>query len=216
MNFQALIDAFSKVNYTHPDFIISACSIIFNPLFWNIVARNEYRNKTLTKIFKSPKKGCYFLAFVIFTLGIVRDLLFAKAIQSDSECKLFDTQKVKILGYISLGIGSVLVYSSMYVLGIIGTYLGDYFGILMEKRVTGFPFNVCDNPMYTGSTLNFLGTALLGKSCAGVVLTILVWIVYVIALKFEGPFTSMIYANKNKKTEAKKPAANKQKSKKNN
>jgi len=35
----------------------------------------EYRNKTLTKIFKSPKKGCYFLAFVIFTLGIVRDLL---------------------------------------------------------------------------------------------------------------------------------------------
>jgi len=40
MNYQALIEAFSKVDYTNPDFIISAISIIFNPLFWNIVARN--------------------------------------------------------------------------------------------------------------------------------------------------------------------------------
>jgi len=31
----------------------------------------------------------------------------------------------------------------------------------MDKRITGFPFNVCDNPMYNGSTLNFLGYALL-------------------------------------------------------
>jgi len=213
MNYQELIKAFSNVNYTHPDFIISACSIIFNPLFWNIVARNEYRNKTLTKIFKSPKKGCYFLAFVIFTLGIIRDLLFGKAIQSDSECKLFDTIGVKIIGYVCLCIGGILVYSSMYVLGIIGTYLGDYFGILMDERITGFPFNVCDNPMYNGSTLNFLGYALLGKSCAGVALTVLVWVVYEIALRFEGPFTSMIYANRDKKTETKK-SANKPKSKK--
>lgn len=38
---------------------------------------------------------------------------------------------------------------------------GDYFGILMEKKVTGFPFNFMDNPMYWGSTANYLGLALM-------------------------------------------------------
>ena len=38
--------------------------------------------------------------------------------------------------------------------------IGDYFGILMEKKVTHFPFNVIDNPMYWGSTIIFGGTAL--------------------------------------------------------
>lgn len=62
---------------------------------------------------------------------------------------------------------------------------GDYFGILMKERVTGFPFNVCDNPMYVGSTCTFLATALWYKSPAGVLLTGVVYIVYKIALSFE-------------------------------
>ena len=37
---------------------------------------------------------------------------------------------------------------------------GDYFGILMDARVTGFPFNICSDPMYVGSTLNFVAEAL--------------------------------------------------------
>ncbi len=41
-----------------------------------------------------------------------------------------------------------------------GTFLGDYFGILMSKKVEGFPFNVLDNPMYVGSTMIFLSGAL--------------------------------------------------------
>lgn len=38
---------------------------------------------------------------------------------------------------------------------------GDYFGILKEARVTTFPFNVLDNPMYWGSTANYLGWAVM-------------------------------------------------------
>lgn len=38
--------------------------------------------------------------------------------------------------------------------------LGDYFGILMEDRVTSFPFNVNENPMYNGTVMIFLGTAM--------------------------------------------------------
>lgn len=70
--------------------------------------------------------------------------------------------------------GQVFVVTSIYALGIVGelapprvasahtagTYLGDYCGILMKERVTGFPFNVLEDPMYVGSTLAFLGTAI--------------------------------------------------------
>lgn len=56
----------------------------------------------------------------------------------------------------------------------------------MEERVTGFPFNVCENPMYIGSTLNFLGTALYAASPAGLALTAIVFVVYEIALTYEG------------------------------
>lgn len=40
-------------------------------------------------------------------------------------------------------------------------FSGDYFGILMDEKVTGFPFNIIENPMYWGSTANYLGLALM-------------------------------------------------------
>ena len=73
----------------------------------------------------------------------------------------------------------------MYALGITGTYLGDYFGILMDERVTSFPFNITDAPMYYGSAMSFLGTALLFGKPAGVLLTAEVLAVYLVALRFE-------------------------------
>ena len=62
----------------------------------------------------------------------------------------------------------------MWALGVTGTYLGDYFGILMNERVTGFPFNINDNPMYNGSTLCFLGTALWYGKPTGILVTLFV------------------------------------------
>jgi phosphatidylethanolamine N-methyltransferase len=56
--------------------------------------------------------------------------------------------------------GQTLVLSSTWALGVTGTFLGDYFGILMSARVEGFPFNVLRDPMYVGSTLCFAATAL--------------------------------------------------------
>lgn len=75
--------------------------------------------------------------------------------------------------------------SSTYALGIVGTYLGDYFGILMEEPVTRFPFNVTGAPMYYGSAMSFLGTALVYGRPAGVVLSLEVLVVYLLALRFE-------------------------------
>jgi len=84
----------------------------------------------------------------------------------------------------------------MYALGITGTYLGDYFGILMDEMVTGFPFNVTGSPMYWGSTMSFVGTALWFGKPAGLVLAGLVWGCYRVALGFEDPFTREIYARR--------------------
>jgi methylene-fatty-acyl-phospholipid synthase len=82
--------------------------------------------------------------------------------------------------------------------------LGDYFGFLMDEVVTGFPFNVTGSPMYTGSTMSFLGTALLFGKPAGILLTGLVHVIYSIALRFEDPFTSEIYAKRDRERAAAK------------
>lgn len=87
-------------------------------------------------------------------------------------------------------------------MGITGTFLGDYFGILMDSMVTGFPFNVTVAPMYHGSTCSFLGTAILYGKPAGILLTLWVYIVYQIALSYENPFTAGIYAKRDRERAA--------------
>jgi methylene-fatty-acyl-phospholipid synthase len=62
---------------------------------------------------------------------------------------------------------------------------GDYFGILMDHKVTSFPFNITGAPMYYGSTLSFLGSAILYAKPAGVLLTAEVLLVYLAALQYE-------------------------------
>lgn len=74
----------------------------------------------------------------------------------------------------------------------------------MDQKVTGFPFNVTDAPMYWGSTFSFLGTSVLYGRPAGVLLTALVLAVYQIALRFEDPFTSEIYARRERQRGGKK------------
>ncbi|KAF7544483.1 hypothetical protein G7Z17_g9901 [Cylindrodendrum hubeiense] len=188
------------VNYVYFDkqsLLVSACSIAFNPLFWNIVARQEYRNKLLTNLFGgSSRVACYGLAATIFSLGIVRDLVFKIAIAEQPSHPLLETPYVKAAAAVLFLAGNVLVVTSTWSLGITGTFLGDYFGFLMDEMVTGFPFNVTGAPMYWGSTMSFLATALYFGKPAGILLTVWVYIVYVIALRYEDPFTAGIYAKR--------------------
>lgn len=173
--------------------------IPFNPIFWNIVARFEYNTHFLTKITGLAKNGCYLLAAIIFSLGIYRDHVYHQELLNQPTFQPFiDSLIIKSLAILTFGFGNILVISSMWALGVTGTYLGDYFGILMNERVTGFPFNINDNPMYNGSTLCFLGTALWYGKPTGILVTLFVFIMYKIALLFEEPFTAKIYANRQK------------------
>jgi len=66
----------------------------------------------------------------------------------------------------------------------------------MDSMVGGFPFNITSAPMYYGSTMSFLGTAIWFGKPAGVLLTVEVLVVYLIALRFEDAFTGAIYAKR--------------------
>jgi phosphatidylethanolamine N-methyltransferase len=142
----------------------------------------EYRKHYLTRIFGSPYYGCYFLAVAIFSLGIFRDHLYNSALADQPYYKPIHQPYI---AYGLLAAGNLLVLSSMWALGVTGTYLGDYFGILMDAPVTGFPFNVSGAPMYWGSTMSFLGVALYYGKVAGLLLTAEVFVLYWFALKWE-------------------------------
>jgi methylene-fatty-acyl-phospholipid synthase len=142
----------------------------------------EYKNHFLTRIFGSPYYGCYFLAVAIFSLGIFRDHLYLQALQDQP---FYEPVHQPYIAYGLFATGNVLVISSMWALGVTGTYLGDYFGILMDAPVTGFPFNVTGSPMYWGSTLSFLGTSLYYGKVAGLLLTLEVFVLYWFALRWE-------------------------------
>ncbi|PSR79417.1 hypothetical protein PHLCEN_2v7062 [Hermanssonia centrifuga] len=172
---------FSSVDWSSPSLWLSVFSIAFNPLAWNIVARNgmsffardppsfkrptlsssypstEYRNKTITRLFGgNARYGCYFLAIMIFAFGILRDTLYERALKDQPAHALLPAPLNTLVPAALFLAGQTFVLTSTWALGVTGTFLGDYFGILMDHRVDGFPFNVLRDPMYVGSTLCFV------------------------------------------------------------
>ncbi|XP_020035891.1 phosphatidylethanolamine N-methyltransferase isoform X2 [Castor canadensis] len=179
-----------------PNFVAAVLTIAFNPLFWNVVARWEQKTRKLSKAFGSPSLACYSLGSVILLLNFLRSHCFTQAMLSQPKMEGLDNAITYCLGLALLGVGLVFVLSSFFALGFTGTFLGDYFGILKEARVTTFPFSVLDNPMYWGSTANYLGWAFMHASPTGLLLTVLVALVYVVAILYEEPFTAEIYRQK--------------------
>jgi len=196
------------IDFRQPTLWAAAASIIFNPTFWNIAARQEYHNKAITKIFGgNSRMGCYALAVTIFSLGIIRDAIYHTTLTHQPTHPLLLHPAIQPLSLGLFASGNILVLYSMWALGVTGTYLGDYFGILMDAPVTSFPFNVTDAPMYHGSTISFLATALWAGKPAGVLLTGLVWGAYTVARRYEDPFTTEIYAKRQRERDAGKKSS---------
>ncbi|KAG8521848.1 Phosphatidylethanolamine N-methyltransferase [Galemys pyrenaicus] len=125
------------------------------------VARWEHKTRKMSKAFGSPYLACYALGGAILLLNILRSHCFTQAMLSQPKMESLDHPVAYCVGLVLLGTGSLFVLSSFLALGFTGTFLGDYFGILKEARVTTFPFNILDNPMYWGSTANYLGWAIM-------------------------------------------------------
>lgn len=189
--------------------LTTAACIILCPLIWNVIARAEYNGKIISR-HTGVYLGCYLLASWIFTFSLFRDFWFEAALNETPAEYAFDVNPMAMLfGKFLVVAGLTLVVTSFYQLGLTGTYLGDYFGILLPYRITAFPFSHFEHPMYDGASLAFLGRAIQKGSGSGVALAALAFIVYRIAAEyFEGPFTTMIYANAAAAAEADAPATN--------
>ncbi|XP_025136207.1 phosphatidylethanolamine N-methyltransferase isoform X3 [Bubalus bubalis] len=184
------------VDLSEPHFVAAVLAIVFNPLFWNVVARWEHKTRKLSKAFGSPRLACYTLGGAILLLNVLRSHCFTQAMLSQPRMQSLDNPAAYHVGLALLGVGGVFVLSSFLALGFTGTFLGDYFGILKEARVTMFPFSVLDNPMYWGSTAIYLGWAIVHASPTGLLLTAVVALIYMVAIVYEEPFTAEIYQQK--------------------
>ncbi|KAL7857253.1 hypothetical protein SRHO_G00161520 [Serrasalmus rhombeus] len=161
VDMSVLSELVKHVDVMQPRFCVAVIAIIFNPFFWNVVARWEHRTRGLTRLFGSPYVACYCLGTLILLLNVYRSHSITVAMKGQPHLELMDSVQVYYAGAALLAMGSLFVISSFLALGFTGTFLGDYFGILMEQKVTAFPFNIMENPMYWGSTANYLGLALI-------------------------------------------------------
>jgi methylene-fatty-acyl-phospholipid synthase len=178
---------------------LAAVGVAACPVIWNILARNEYRRGTLTRLFGNARRGCYALAMWIFLSSLLRDKLVEIAMRKNLDYKIVHSPQaasyLRHAGWVLFAAGMTLVSSAYYRLGVTGTYLGDYFGILMDEKVSSFPFSHFENPMYLGASIGFLSLALHLNSAVGVGLAAWVYAVYGVSTRYyEGPFTAMIYS----------------------
>jgi methylene-fatty-acyl-phospholipid synthase len=152
---------------------------------WNVTSRIQYKTKFFSNLFGDKKRAVYIHSIIIFSFGLSRDFLYKYVVNTSNFFPLIDNQYMTYIGYMILLIGIILVSSATYKLGLIGTFNGDAYGFLLPSIITSFPFNLFNAPMYLGSTLNFLGYAIINKSLTGIALTILVGIVYFCGNIFE-------------------------------
>nr|XP_054749721.1 phosphatidylethanolamine N-methyltransferase-like [Lytechinus pictus] len=162
----------------------------------NSVSRYEYQTRFLTNLFGSKKVACSLFCGVIAILALFRFYTFYWAVAGQESWPLLDHIIVKMIGQTLTVSGIIMATSAVIALNFYGYGFADCFDILMEDRVTCFPFNIFNNPMYLGSTLEYIGATLVKASPTGMLLSAMIGGMYIIALHIEEPFTAMIYDDK--------------------
>ncbi len=173
------------INFRNRYFWQLVIHIIFNVLFWNTTSRIEYKTKYFTYLIGDSKIAIYAHSIMIFLLGLSMNYLYRYVVNiSYNFIPVKGNQFLIYFGYILILFGTIFVLTSTYKLGIIGVYNADAFGFPLPY-VVSFPYNLFRAPMYFGSTLNFLGYAVIKKSVTGLFITFLVGIVYFCGSLFE-------------------------------
>jgi phosphatidylethanolamine/phosphatidyl-N-methylethanolamine N-methyltransferase len=188
-------DFFSYIDFYDKTSWLSAFMIIICPVTWNLIARWEFHTKVFTKIAGDNRLAADIFAHILIEMGILRNYLFKRAIEGQMGYPFFEEYKIYavFLGYSLVTFGTIIVLMAYYRLGIHGIYYGDYFGILMKEKVTAFPYNFLENPLYVGSSSIFLGLTIAYISPCGLLLTVLVLFMYKMASILENPMTDLIY-----------------------
>ncbi|XP_022416664.1 phosphatidylethanolamine N-methyltransferase isoform X7 [Delphinapterus leucas] len=187
------------VDPSEPHFVAAVLTIAFNPLFWNVLHAGHAEPTQDAEPGQplglphgpgTPGSGRRVCPFQFPGSGLHGDLPRKKGSRGSPAPSPLSPDSDD----------AAATPPALLVPGAQGTSgrgaLSDYFGILKETRVTTFPFSVLDNPMYWGSTANYLGWAIMHASPAGLLLTTVVALTYTVAILYEEPFTAEIYRQK--------------------
>ncbi|CAH1800200.1 unnamed protein product [Owenia fusiformis] len=174
----------------------------FNPFSWVVVGRWEYHTRSLTKFFGSKWIACYLNGAVILVLDCYRDMKIHELLADQPKWSPLQNEFSLYIGYVIIAIGLVFTLSGWYQLGYTGVLQGDYFGIHKEERITAFPFNVLNDPLYVSFDIMALGLAFTNASFLGLLLAVYQTIIMHVTCLAENPFTTMIYVEKAKRDKA--------------
>ena len=153
---------------------------ILSVLVWGLFPHLQYKYKIISKFFNNNmEKGADFLALLLIHIGTFRNYAFTETIFNNKRFDFGDLNIISsIVGLSILLFGSLLWITSLLKLGLRGSYFGDHFGFLFKKRIQSFPFNILENPQYTGSKLFLLGQSILFRSLTGLFMTITISLFY--------------------------------------
>uniref|UniRef100_A0A671PVT2 Phosphatidylethanolamine N-methyltransferase n=1 Tax=Sinocyclocheilus anshuiensis TaxID=1608454 RepID=A0A671PVT2_9TELE len=197
MDMSVLAELWRLIDLSEPRFCVAVIAIIFNPFFWNVVARWEHRTRGLTRLFGGPYVACYALAGLILLLNVYRSHSITVAMKAHPRWEPLDNAHVYYAGAALMALGSVFVISSFMALGVTGTFLEqqfynvinvftvsfDQFDVfLLNKSINFFPKQKSYHPKF-----NVLCLSLRNASPVGVILTAVVGLSYKVAIAYEGP-----------------------------
>ena len=154
--------------------------MVFNLVCWIVIPQLEYRYNIISR-FTNKDKGIAndFFAFSLIQTGALRSLYFENAIKESIKIEYGPYAiLVEILSAIMIVSGFIIIMMTFARMGIRGMYFGDYFGFLFKEKITAFPFSHLNDPQYFGTTTLFTGYSLFYHSPAGLVLTVLTYLLY--------------------------------------
>lgn len=149
------------VDVSKPSFALALIATVLPPLVWNIIGPLEYYSHAVSTIVRKPIIGVYLSAIIVATLSVFRSAIFTIAMREQPVWNELDDPIIHAVSGAAFVMGLTFFIGAYYRLQITGTYLGDYFGILRDERITKFPFSVLDNPMYDGSSIFHFAEAVL-------------------------------------------------------
>ena len=188
------------IDFTQPTFWAALVVAPLSPFVWIALARAEYRSRFVSRFFESREEACAANMLLILGMNYVRTSVMKLSLETqpvmDFEPEVVLTMRIFCCAATIIGMGLV-AFSSLR-LGLYGTFLGDYFGILKAAPVTGAPFSWMQHPMYHGSALAYAGMFFFNFQPAGLFLAGMVWLGYMANVASEEQFTAMIYAEAKK------------------
>merc|ERR1711957_582514 len=140
----------------------------------------QQEHKLISWAFSNNKEiAADFMAFILIHIGTFRNYAFFESLMSNKRLDFGIYNDLStIIGTIFLCFGSLLWITALLKLGLRGSYFGDHFGFVSNKKVDSFPFNVLENPQYNGSKIFLLGQSIITRSVIGVVLTLFISFLY--------------------------------------